>query len=165
MFPSAVTALTGAGRSRSPERAGRERARLRERESEGGRGARGEQAGGREFGGGAAERRVACVGERPLQESAGPRRGRSRGARARVPPGKGKPERGCGDETRWPHRESARRRRSEATESRRLCAARDPRRPDGKGLRGRGEHTLWRLRGRSQGRGRGYTPRPATRGE
>lgn len=31
MFPSAVTALTGAGRSRSLERAGRERARLRER--------------------------------------------------------------------------------------------------------------------------------------
>lgn len=34
MFPSAVTALTGAGRSRSSERAGRERARLGERERE-----------------------------------------------------------------------------------------------------------------------------------
>ncbi|XP_078191328.1 uncharacterized protein LOC144577428 [Callithrix jacchus] len=35
MFPSAVTALTEAGRNRSPERAGRERARLREREESG----------------------------------------------------------------------------------------------------------------------------------
>lgn len=43
MFPSAVTALTGAGRSRSPERAGRERARLGERESEGALRARGER--------------------------------------------------------------------------------------------------------------------------
>lgn len=34
MFPSAVTALTGAGRSRSPERAGRERACLGEREAD-----------------------------------------------------------------------------------------------------------------------------------
>lgn len=33
MFPSAVTALTGAGKSQSPERAGRERARLGKRES------------------------------------------------------------------------------------------------------------------------------------
>lgn len=42
MFPSAVTALTGAGRSQSPERAGRERARLGEREPsrEGGGGGR-----------------------------------------------------------------------------------------------------------------------------
>lgn len=46
MFPSAVTALTGAGRSRSPERAGRERACLGERESEGAWGARGEREGG-----------------------------------------------------------------------------------------------------------------------
>lgn len=46
MFPSAVTALTGARRSRSPERAGRERACLGERESEGARGARGEREGG-----------------------------------------------------------------------------------------------------------------------
>lgn len=46
MFPSAVTALTGARRSRSPERAGRERARLGERETEGARGARGERASG-----------------------------------------------------------------------------------------------------------------------
>lgn len=43
MFPSAVTALTGAGRSRSPERAGRERARLEERESEGALRAQGER--------------------------------------------------------------------------------------------------------------------------
>ncbi|XP_072617863.1 uncharacterized protein [Vulpes vulpes] len=53
MFPSAVTALTGAGRSRSPERAGRERARLGERESESARGARGER---RRTGGGQALR-------------------------------------------------------------------------------------------------------------
>nr|XP_044630822.1 uncharacterized protein LOC123287410 [Equus asinus] len=76
MFPSAVTALTRAGRSRSPERAGRERARLGERESA--RGAGGERdrgAGGRALGG--------LSRERPGRECASPREENGERARAR----------------------------------------------------------------------------------
>lgn len=70
MFPSAVTALTGAGRSRSPERAGRERACLGERESEGAWGARGEREGGGRAPSGLRGGREAAPGARGSAEGA-----------------------------------------------------------------------------------------------
>lgn len=101
MFPSAVTALTGAGRSRSPERAGRERARLGERESVSARGARGEQ---RRRGRRPGTQRPSAKGP----ECASWRRGRSRGARPRVRVG--------GGELRVGDAVAARRERAEASE-------------------------------------------------
>lgn len=100
-------------------------------------------------------------GERPRQERAGPRRGRSRAARPRVRPGGSDP--GVGRSGGLAE-DRARRRRGKAGETRRLCGVR-PKAPGWQETEGRREHTLWRLRGRTRGQGRSYTPRRATRGE
>lgn len=102
MFPSAVTALAGAGRNRSPERAGRERARRGEREESG------EGGGGRRVFGGLRGGEAAPG----LRGSAG-----GGGVKTRDPQSSEK-EASWEWGARWPHGESARRRRNEAGESR-----------------------------------------------
>ncbi|XP_061014210.1 uncharacterized protein LOC133066807 [Dama dama] len=110
MFPSAVTALTGAGRSQSPERAGRERARFGERESESARGA-GPRARESAGGWGAESGRGT--------PTSGRRRRAAGGERGGCP---GRPRGGVG----------ARRQRLVL-----LCGARDPARLVGRRLRGK----------------------------
>lgn len=135
MFPSAVTALTGAGRSRSPERAGRERACLGERESEGARSARGERASEREGGGRApgwpAWGLGGLWGGRPSQERAGPRKGG--GVGPRDPEAGGEEARDArGGSSGGLSEDRARRRRGQGRrdpEALRSCC--DPRRLDG----------------------------------
>lgn len=157
MFPSAVTALTGAGRSRSPERAGRERACLGERESEGARGARGEREGGGRAPGG-----LRGVGGEAAPGARGSAEGAESGRATPSPAGR---KRSRGGSSGGLAEDRARRRRGKAGETQRLCGVR-PKTPGWQETeRGKREHTLWRLRGRTRGQGRSYTPRRATRGE
>ena len=148
MFPSAVTALTGAGKSQSPERAGRERARLGKRESA--REARGECS-------------AACASERPGPEGASPRGGVG-GVRARDPES-GSKTASCGWVTRWLLRESARRRRSEAGDTLVAFRSARPRAAGRQETEGKGEHKLGRSRGRTRGQRRSYTENRGTRGD
>lgn len=152
MFPSAVTALTGAGRNQSPERAGRERARFGELESESARGARAEQ--GRRGRRPSAPRPARVRGRAP---SARVRWGMGGGVRARDPDF-GSQAKSCGWGTRWLPRETARRRRSEAEETRAALQSARPSAASRQETEGKGEHKLPRLRGWTRARG-GATPR------
>lgn len=132
MFPSAVTALTGAGRSRSPERAGRERACLGERESEGARGARGEREGGGRAPGGLR-----------WGEAAPGARGSAEGAESgRATPSPAGRTRSRGGRSGGLAEDRARRRRGKAGETQRLCGVR----PETPGWQetegGKGAHAL-----------------------
>lgn len=107
----------------------------------------------------AVECSVACVGERPRRECAGPREGAESGRATPSPAGRRRAG-GVGGRT-------GRARGGGGTRLKRLgplCGARDPRQLDGRTER-KGEHTLWRLRGRTRGQGRSYTLRRGTRGE
>lgn len=152
MFPSAVTALTGAGRNQSPERAGRERARFGELESESARGARAEQ--GRRGRRPSAPRPARVRGRAP---SARVRWGMGGGVRARDPDF-GSQAKSCGWGTRRLPRETARRRRSEAEETRAALQSARPSAASRQETEGKGEHKLPRLRGWTRARG-GATPR------
>lgn len=154
MFPSAVTALTGAGRSQSPERAGRERARLGERESESARGARAER--GRRGRRPSAPRPARVRGRAP---SARVRGGDGGAESGRGTPTSGRRRRAAGGRgTRWLPRETARRRRSEAAETRAALRSARPSAASRQETGGKGEHKLPRLRGWTRARG-GATPR------
>ncbi|XP_041514591.1 uncharacterized protein LOC121452483 [Microtus oregoni] len=131
MFPSAVTALTGAGRSRSPERAGRERACLGKREAD-------ERASGKE----GAERPVA--------------RGRSRAARPRVRRGRREPGAGEAVASLTGPAESAGPGRATPE---RLCGVR-PKRAAGMARRDRGEQGAHALEGAGAGSGTGAELHP-----
>lgn len=116
MFPSAVTALTGARRSRSPERAGRERACLGERESEGARGARGEREGGGRAPGG-----LRGVGGEAAPGARGSAEGAESGRATPSPAGR---KRSRGGSSGGLAEDRARRRRGKAGETQRLCGVR-----------------------------------------